>query len=83
MCDFCEKEKIMMQETQVNVNMIPWTVGIKNTGLWRYEYESGVFIDTRGYLRMVDLDDCNCLDAGEKIKINFCPICGNKITQEC
>ena len=28
---------------------------------------------------MVDLDDCNCLEAGKKLKINFCPMCGLKI----
>ena len=32
---------------------------------------------------MVDLDDCNCLDGGEKIAIFFCPFCGDKIKQGC
>lgn len=83
MCEFCEKEKPMMEKEVVNGNMIHWAGGIKPEDVYRYEYKLGVFIDTRGYLRLVDLDDCNCLDGGEKIEINFCPICGNNIKQEC
>lgn len=41
----------------------------------------GVFVD-RGYLRMVGLHDCNCMDAGQKLKINFCPMCGDKIKKD-
>ena len=42
----------------------------------------GLFIDKRdssSYLRFADLDDCNCLESGNKIKINFCPFCGEKL----
>lgn len=33
----------------------------------------------RGHLRLVDKYETNCLDGGEKIKVNYCPICGEKI----
>lgn len=39
-----------------------------------------VFID-RGHIRLVDIDDCNCMDAGEKIKIKFCPMCGETLKE--
>jgi Zn-finger nucleic acid-binding protein len=65
MCEYCEKEKTMMQRDYVNLSMI--------------HYTAGVFIDNRGYLRLVDLDDCSCLDHGEYIKINYCPMCGKKL----
>jgi hypothetical protein len=38
----------------------------------------GVFID-RGYLRLVDLDDYQCLDHGKLAKIFHCPFCGKKL----
>lgn len=37
-----------------------------------------VFID-REHLRLVDPQDTQCLDHGEKIKINYCPMCGEKL----
>jgi len=39
--------------------------------------ERGVFID-RGWLRLVDLDDCGCMDHGERVKLGFCPFCGKE-----
>ncbi len=46
--------------------------------LLEYSHLIGVFID-RGYLLLVDLDDCNCMDHGEKVKINYCPFCGKEV----
>lgn len=40
-----------------------------------------VYID-RGYLRLADKEDGDCLDHGEKFKIIFCPICGRDLTEE-
>ncbi len=36
---------------------------------------NAVFID-RGFLRLVDIDEAQCMDHGEKRKIKFCPFCG-------
>jgi len=38
-----------------------------------------VMYDNRGYIRLGDPSDMNCLDHGEKFKVNFCPICGEKV----
>jgi len=41
----------------------------------------GVFID-RGWLRLVDLDGCGCMDHGERVKLKFCPFCGKELEDE-
>lgn len=79
MCNYCENEQTMMEVDTIKPSTASFLGGIKEADIWRHEYRLGVFIDTRGYLRLVDLDDCNCLDGGEKIKINFCSICGKKM----
>lgn len=43
-----------------------------------YEVKLQVLFD-RGCIRLVDEDDKSCLDHGEKFKVNFCPICGEKV----
>jgi len=69
MCAICEdKQTILSKE-------FPWAIYEKVIG----ETEWSVFID-RGYLRLADKEDCNCLDHGEKYKIIFCPICGRDLT---
>lgn len=78
-CNFCENEKTMMQVKTISPGTAAFCGGIRKEDIQDFEYDLGVFIDTRGYLRLVDLDDCDCLDHGEKIKINFCPICGQKL----
>lgn len=82
MCNYCEKEHIMLEQKIINRSNWGWGYdgNIKLTLIEAEEYpvRLSVFID-RGYLRLVNLDDCNCMDGGKKIKINFCPICGNRI----
>lgn len=50
---------------------------IKRNELFRDDY--GIVFDPRGYIRLVDLNDYQCLEHGKKIKISYCPICGNKL----
>lgn len=71
MCDYCESKKQMLAR---GVLSSVWG----NTADCE---EIQVVID-RGYLRLGYTDDMNCLDHGEKIKINFCPMCGCKINEE-
>jgi hypothetical protein len=78
MCQFCEEEKILLQEDEIVYNV---SFGWGDVKIYRnqcVEYTLSVFVD-RGYLRLVDLEESGCLDHGEKIKINFCPICGCKL----
>ena len=72
MCEYCNKEKPLLS---MDINCTSCIMSGSNAEADTYI----VFID-RGYLRMADSDDCQCLDHGEKIKIDFCPMCGTKIT---
>lgn len=78
MCDFCEKEKVIFEREDISRVSWGWggEVSIKEADVTTIR--TGVFIDIRGYLRFVDLDDCECLDAGQKVEIRFCPFCGRK-----
>ena len=70
-CDFCGvKQKNLLE---------------RDFSCFRCSYEGfgtttkyAVFID-RGYLRLVDTEDSQCLDHGELLEINHCPMCGNKL----
>lgn len=78
-CKYCEdKENLIDKE----FNLLPWYFKegymVDSKDLNRMADTFAVFID-RGYLRLADVDDCNCIESGEKIKINFCPNCGEKI----
>lgn len=82
MCDYCKKEKtIFFQEV---ISHHAWGFGWDSeTKINLIQAESnkikmGVFID-RGYIRFCNLDDCQCMDHGEKIKIQSCPFCGKKL----
>ena len=35
--------------------------------------------DTKTYLRLVDVEDSECIESGAKIEIKYCPFCGNKL----
>jgi len=45
----------------------------------KHEETYSVHVD-RAYLRLTRDGDDQCLDNGEKIKINFCPVCGEWLT---
>lgn len=68
MCDFCSKDNVLMRK---NVPCVIWGKVVEE------DDEILVVYDDRGYLRL-GYDDFNCLDHGEKFKINFCPMCGGK-----
>lgn len=81
MCNFCEKEKTIFKDEVFYPNGFLGNPTMNE--IYELTDEIGVFIDTRGYLRFARLDDCQCLDHGEKIKISYCPFCGNMIKQSC
>lgn len=82
MCEFCEKEKVMISKETISRSNWGWGYDnvVKITLIEAEESPTilDMFID-RGFIRLVDRDDCNCIESGEKIKINFCPMCGDKI----
>jgi hypothetical protein len=65
-----------MNKTTYGVELIAFNLGAKDAGA--FEYDLGLFID-RGYLRLADLEDCQCMDHEERVKINFCPFCGEEL----
>ena len=78
MCEYCENSKILIQKDEL---IEPQSFGWGDVKIYRSEcseYSLAVFID-RGYLRLIDPEDCNCMDHPEKIKIKFCPMCGKPI----
>ena len=85
MCEYCEKDKVMMTRDEISKSNWGWGYDdVAKLTLREAEEDPnklGVFTD-RGYLRLACLHDCNCMDSGEKIKINFCPMCGDKIKED-
>lgn len=64
-CDYCNKEKQLLTKEIYD---------LVNNAL----DELQVIVD-RGYLRLGYTNDMQCIDHGEKTKINFCPHCGRKL----
>ncbi len=73
MCDYCKKEKEIITKKIVSDWIFSWIKEVKSKDITYDTYN--IFID-RGYLRFTDADDSQCIDHGERIKINFCPFCG-------
>ena len=73
MCKYCEEDAFIFEKTLTEAKYL-----FSEQVL--YEMTYGVFID-RGYLRFVDKDDCNCIESGLKIKINFCLWCGRRLEE--
>ncbi len=74
MCEYCECDKILMQE-EIDVLR-----GIGKIGEGGYVDKDVLYVmyDSRGYLRLVN-EDYGCLDHGERIKMNYCFNCGRKL----
>ncbi len=79
MCEYCEKEKNIFERDEICNRSWGWGGDTKIAIDQMGTYTLGCFIDKRGYLRLADLDDCDCLDHGDSIQIKFCPFCGKKV----
>ena len=79
-CECCNNSKILLTKEVANTGILYWGIGkpITKEALEACDMEVGVLVD-RGYLRLCTEDD-SCLDHGEKIAINFCPMCGDSLT---
>ena len=74
-CNYCDESKhYLLSEEVVLPNAMMGEAKFKDID----EEPIFVFID-RGYLRLCSVDS-SCMDHGEKIKINFCPVCGKWLT---
>ena len=81
MCLYCEMVSCLLNEEVISDLSWVWARHEDDYKINESEatkYTLGVFID-RGYLRLTDIDEAQCLDHGEKIKINFCPFCGKEL----
>lgn len=79
MCKYCEEKTRIFDREFMSVP-IAWCWGkdvtISESEIYNNNW--GVFID-RGYLRFAMLDDCQCLEHGDKITLSFCPFCGKEL----
>ena len=76
MC-LCESEKPFLTREVVDEGMFGWVQLPQTVDKILYD-EVGVLIDRRDqtFLRLVNLEDYNCMDSGANVEINFCPFCG-------
>ena len=85
MCKHCEQgafntlieKHITEYATNIWGNFHKWDEPIENDMSLVFEMRCG-----SGYLRLGDRSEMQCIDHGEKIKINFCPMCGRKLGDE-
>lgn len=82
MCNYCELEYPIIKTEEISSASWGWGGELKIKESEAISKEMVIFIDKRdnfNYLRYVDIDDCQCLESGHKIEINFCPFCGEKL----
>lgn len=81
-CKYCnDTNHYLLSAEFIHMSIFSMLGESKITGNEALDHEESysVHID-RGYLRLSQDDDDQCLDHGEKIKINFCPVCGEWLT---
>jgi hypothetical protein len=84
MCKYCDGSNHFLLNDEFlvceDILILAGESNIDMTGnqLLKFKECVDVSID-RGYLRMVG-EDNSCIDHGERIKINFCPVCGEWLT---
>lgn len=79
MCKYCDDETIIIKKDIISDGSWGWGGELSITHNQICDDTYGLFIDKRDettYLRFAQLDDCGCLESGEKIEISFCPFCG-------
>lgn len=83
MCEFCDDSKsLLIQDELISHQSWGWgndEVKINLRDALELSYSLHVMVD-RGYLRLIDPEDGDCMDHGERVKINFCPMCGRNLT---
>lgn len=85
-CKYCDDSNhFLLGGSEIGIRDLCILAGdndIEMTGneILKFEETFSVFID-RQHLRMTIDGDSNCMDHGEKIKINFCPVCGEWLTK--
>ena len=79
MCEYCENDKTMLSFDSISPANWGWgyddSVKLTLNEAEKDPDTKALFVD-RGHLRVATIGDCDCLESGEKIKVNFCPMCG-------
>ena len=82
MCKYCIDENIILKREIISTVSWGWGGDTAITEDKALTDTFGLFLDKRDdttYLRFAQLNDCMCLESGEKVEISFCPFCGNKL----
>lgn len=77
MCQYCEDEITIFTKESIDSCSFGWgdsKIDLSQT----IPLIECLVIDDRGYLRLIDRKDSQCLDDEQTIKINYCPFCGKK-----
>ena len=77
-CEYCGNGDAIFKIGVISRASWGWGGDTKITIDQADEHKNVIFID-RGYMRSVAKDDCDCMDHGEKVKINYCPFCGDTL----
>lgn len=75
MCNVCEGKETLITEEFMQLPC-SWSTSVEIKDIYEIPYV--VMID-RGFIRLVQKDDSQCMDNGEKRKIKHCPECGKKL----
>ena len=85
MCEFCEGRSyktLIESDKKVNCSFdydeeIKFSEAIDEDNSVIFEIRNG-----NGFIRLVNREDCNCIESGGYFKINYCPMCGRKLESE-
>ena len=72
MCDYCNKEKTILTKTINEARYLFTDKPLVQEEILEVKI-------TRGHLAIGYQGDMNCLDHTEHVKINYCPMCGEKL----
>lgn len=79
MCEYCNGSINKMFDVEMYESINGWVNPPFNEATTYLESLIFEVRNDKGYIRLVDLDDCGCLDHGEKVEVNYCPMCGRKL----
>ncbi len=82
MCEFCDGKgfKNLIEDTKKINGRFDYDENIKFSEA--IEEDNSVIFEVRngtGFIRLVNREDCNCIESGINFKINYCLMCGKKL----
>jgi hypothetical protein len=87
MCDYCNERELclLIESEKLDDHLIGLDPTMLATTLLNFVDDNSVVINIRngrGYIRLGDRDDMQCLDHEQKIEIYYCPMCGRKLMED-